>query len=592
MKVTVQPGLPPFLDDILTSCVGESERGLVLSRLRQPDALMTGPRLGAMKATRLSFANVLARHVIRDRWTIEREKFTCDAEGAGHAIYRIDAGGHPLTYIARTFRWDGIEKAGRRSDGANRDMFGAIFVGNPDAERIAQEFATFDLRDAPRMRTRSDVTGWTPANRSARYFDHVVDSLVEGRQPDPALLGSGTGYILRNGGYLGNGRQGSQSVGGLPDGHPFRHPFFGDLFGLCLVRQVSIDLVNAVAVARNPDAARLSPEIARYIGVGNSSGQGMCVALQRWPEWVATWLLVRELALAHAATRRIESTAVERLDTLLGRAGDYYGSIRLQCEDYVVPTTELASNLQTIRSWLPDAPGDATWRELADRVAATFDMETAEQVNSLLIELYPDFADAVAEYLPTGMRRDRDVAPEMTVCEARRLIRAGYSWALRYDMRPAKTRQHFWYHSSDNGEQRRGERILDPHEEFESFIDHIGLIQQLSCVLQTYPDRTTIGEVLMDRPDLYYGIARIQYLAGLPYAEFRDNLLHRDFIPAHLIRFFLSVLGMECTTPLSIRYVRGVFFQGMPLPGEIARGAVDDWRFPVPILGAHSEGVA
>jgi len=30
---------------------------------------------------------------------------------------------------------------------------------------------------------------------------------------------------------------------------------------------------------------------------------------------------------------------------------------------------------------------------------------------------------------------------------------------------------------------------------------------------------------------------------------------------------------------LSIRYVRGVFFQGMPLPAELIAGAEADWRF-------------
>ena len=62
---------------------------------------------------------------------------------------------------------------------------------------------------------------------------------------------------------------------------------------------------NAIAAARNPRAALLSPEIARSLGVGNSSGQGMCVALQRWPHWVSTWLTVKEAALAYAKSRPV-----------------------------------------------------------------------------------------------------------------------------------------------------------------------------------------------------------------------------------------------------------------------------------------------
>src|SRR4029077_16219608 len=98
------------------------------------------------------------------------------------------------------------------------------FLGTPDEARIAEEFAVFNLRDIARMRTRSDVTGWTPANRSVRYFDHVVDARVAGRQPDPSFLGSGTGYILRNGGYSGSGRPRPPPLGSLCAQHPLPHP--------------------------------------------------------------------------------------------------------------------------------------------------------------------------------------------------------------------------------------------------------------------------------------------------------------------------------------------------------------------------------
>jgi hypothetical protein len=117
-------------------------------------------------------------------------------------------------------------------------------------------------------------------------------------------------------------------------------------------------------------------------------------------------------------------------------------------------------------------------------------------------------------------------------------------------------------------------------------------MQHLSGVLATYDHKTPVAEVLVDRPDLFYGLARVQYLAKLPYAEIRDNLIHRDFVPAQLIRFFLSVLGMECTTPLSIRYVRGVFFQGVPLPAEIRKGMPEDWRFPVQPRMVEAESAA
>ncbi|UZF95555.1 hypothetical protein [Bosea sp. NBC_00550] len=567
--------LPAFLDEILARFVDGPAADEVISSMR-PASSLTASRLSAMKATRVSFASQLVHRMVNERWRITREHFACDAVGEGHGVYRIDANGFPLTYIVRCYPWDGVEKVGRRSDGAKRDLFGALFIGHPDQSRIDEELAVFDVKDVDLMRTRSDVTGWTPASRSARAFDYVVDSLKAGRQPDPAQIGGG--YILRNGGYQGNGRQGSLSVVGLHPDHPFRSPFFADLFGLCMIRQVSIDLVNGVAKAMNPAAAQLEQDVARFIGVGNSSGQGMCVALQRWPEWVASWLVVRELSLAYALTRPVDAPGRDAVARAMARSASYYAGADFQCEDYVTPPAVLSANLRKIVGWLA-TEAFGRWEDLAAKVAE-FDLETQEQVNSLVIGAYPEFADAAARYIPIGMVRDRDIAPEMTAGELKRMIQQDYAWALRIDMRRSGARQHFWYHSVDNGEQRRGERIIDPHEAFESFTDHIGLIQRLSVWAASVPDETTVAEMLVAEPDLHYAIARVQYLHGLPYAEIRDNLIDHAFLPAYLIRFFLAMLGIDGSNPLSIRYVRGVFFQGLPLPEDIEQGAGEHWRFP------------
>ena len=577
-----EPKLPSFLVGVVDRFMGPGGQARIAPWMRPADQCMTPAALSAMKSTRTSFARVLARHMIRDRWRVTPREFTCDAEGGGRAIYDIAIGPHRMTYIARIFRWDGVEKVGRRSDGAYRDMLGAVFTGTPDQQRIEEEFAMLDSRDAETMRTRGDVAGWTPANRSARFFDHVVDRLTAGQQPDPAVIGHGAGYLLRNGGYLGSGRYGTMSVEGFPPGHPLSHPFFGDLFGLLLVRQVSIDLVNAIAAARSARAVRLAPEIARYIGVGNSSGQGMCVALQRWPHWVATWMVVRELSLAYAKAQPVGPQAARML-ALLDRAIDYYRSVKVQNEALIVPHSVIVANLAKAADWVTEAARtgpEVLWGTLADRAAAALDPESAEQLNSLLIECHPDFADAAAEYLPLGASRARDVVPEMSVSALRGLLRDRYGWALRTDLTHSDSRKHFWYHSADHGEQRRGDRGIDPHEQFDSFIDHVGLIQRLAALLTAFDDTAPVAGLIAAHPDMAFAVSRVQYLADLPYAEIRGNLAAASFRPSDLIRFFLACLGIECGNPLSIRYVRGVFFQGMRLPEEIAAGTQDDWALP------------
>ncbi|MBM3573040.1 MAG: hypothetical protein FJX52_11920, partial [Alphaproteobacteria bacterium] len=79
---------------------------------------MTPAALSAIKSSRVSCARVLARHMIEQRWRIERIAYDCGADGLGRARYAVTMGRHRISYISRTFRWDGIEKIGRRSDGA------------------------------------------------------------------------------------------------------------------------------------------------------------------------------------------------------------------------------------------------------------------------------------------------------------------------------------------------------------------------------------------------------------------------------------------------------------------------------------------
>src|SRR3546814_2748352 len=120
-------------------------------------------------------------------------------------------------------------------------MFGALFVNIASDQRIERDFDTFDVKAEGEMRTDADVIGWTPANRSSRHFDAVVDALSRGEQPAPEL---GIGYLMRNGGFQSSGRNGTISYPGIPEEHPLAHPFFADIFAIYLVSLVSIDLVN------------------------------------------------------------------------------------------------------------------------------------------------------------------------------------------------------------------------------------------------------------------------------------------------------------------------------------------------------------
>jgi hypothetical protein len=182
--------------------------------------------------------------------------------------------------------------------------------------------------------------------------------------------------------------------------------------------------------------------------------------------------------------------------------------------------------------------------------------------------------------MPAGMLTLRHIDPRMTVDELKLIIESRYAWALSMELNASGARAYFWYKSEENGENRRGERGVDPGVENETFVDVAGMIQSLQERLQEVSGRSSIGEFLLAYPEYCNVVGRVQLAAAFPFTEIRANILDRDFMPMDGIRFLLTVMGLEASSPHSTRWVRGVFLQGAPTPKEIRSGAHPDWIFP------------
>src|SRR5207253_9694734 len=102
-------------------------------------------------------------------------------------------------------------------------------------------------------------------------IDYVVDSLVAGEQPDPKLLAT-VGYILRSRAFAGNGLFGIKPFDGLGPEHPLGRPYDVQILAAYMLREFVFDLVDGMAAARNPHAAKLDRRLKRYLGIRNSAG--------------------------------------------------------------------------------------------------------------------------------------------------------------------------------------------------------------------------------------------------------------------------------------------------------------------------------
>jgi hypothetical protein len=574
--------LPPEICTTLEAWLGNARAQSILASLRDPAEIMTPDALAAVKPSSLSIIHTLLRRMTANRWDISRRSIAVDEIGNGHAVYDLHAEGHDFSLIVRA-NWDGEEKPGRRMD-RSVDFFLSMVSGLADDALINRELAGLGI---PYFggRTDSKSFGWSAANRSQRSFQAVVDTLASGGMPDIDELTRNGGYILRNAGFYGNGRAGAANWLSIPSSaHPFSESYHMDLFLLYMWREIGLDFAEAIASRRAGKPCPLDPQLRRYLGVGNSSGLGMTCALVRWPQWVGTWCLMREIALAYALTHPCRESDETKLAEKVARAVQFYTETPGPAHGltaHPVIAADLAVVADKLEAWRHGDPASRDWRGFYESLLPAIGRDALEQVVSFLIDLHPDFVERLSALISGRMRRSRSVVPAMTLGTLKRLLMRDYRWALDIDMQSQDSTWHFWYHSEEAGEQRRGERHIDSHAEYETFVDVIRPVQACFAALNAASEDDNVGHFLLTRPDLAYIVSRIQFLEQEPYGEVRGNLIARSFAPIKLIRFLLSVFGFESGLPKSAAWVQGVLLQGAPTPDEIRAGRLRDWRMPL-----------
>lgn len=560
----------------------------------RPEEVVCAPlTMRAVKSTRLSFTNSLMRRMRNEGWRITLRLAEFDEAGAGLILYDIAAGAQDFTFIAWCEAGGEEDRLGRFFE-VEYDFYGSLREGcTPLAE--ARDEAARMRRNVWQGRTDNGCLGWTVANRSKRLFAEVVDTLADGRQPELSRIAAAGGYILRNAGWYGNGRHGSRSWLSLAPDHPFSAPYHVDLFALWMWRLVAAEAANRVAALQAPGkAVRLDAASEGYLGVGNSSGIGMVATLVRWPAWFASYNFVREAAIARAMVRAVpDAESIAQMEAMLARTIAFYDQQPESGVEGIESPAGLSRGLAHVVAELRlrrDAgQTDHLWRALADSAKSTGSAEVTEQFNALLIEAEAGFSDALETLLGPLMNTRRAVDPAVRTGEIRSLIADRYAWALDLDLTTAESRAYFWYKSEENGENRRGERAVDPGVERETFVDVAGQIQDLDRILAALPAQMPVADFLIGSPEFTGAVSRILLARHMPYSEIRTNILHRDFLPMDGIRFLLSTYGLQHSVPYSTRWVRGVFFQGAALRDADGRLLPESAIFPVFDLSAGQE---
>lgn len=552
--------------------------------LRPARTVMPVEALSATKAHRLSFARTLVRRMERERWAIDCSRFDIDDRGRGTIVYDIDANGYRLYFLIFSDDVPEENRTGRLSE-SRFDGMGVLCEGPLTDERIAKEYQ--EIRKRSRGRTDYRTIGWTLTSRSSRSFEAIVQGLAEGRQPSRQLLQSDAKYLFRNNGYYGNGRHGSRMWSSLPTDHPLGRPYHPEMFALYMWRHFGFDLAERLARRRSPGACQLDPAIKRYLGIGNATGQGMSTFVIKWPQWMHTWNLIRETAVATAITQRASPDERTRAGRLLARCRGHMAEGPAGDDGYFLPKDRLVADLDAILQRLNADPATANpatandWTAISSWAQGALSRESAEMLHAVLTEVYGPKIDPLDDGYRPGMALATDVIPQMSVGALAESLRRSYGWALRYDIGDPATTRYFFYRSEEQGEQRVGDRTLDAGSQFETFTAVVWAAHRLAADLAASSSRGSVAGFLLRHPEHRFFVERVQSFLDCPYAEPWTNVPGDDFTPVHAIRFVLATFGMETFTAHNHRWVQGTFFQGAPIASDLTGGAQDDWLYPM-----------
>ena len=550
------------------------------SALRPAARVMDLERLGSHFQSRLSFVRSSMRRMMNGQWRIQCTCFDLDAEGFGTAIYRIDtASAHYHCVIFSTYL-----PPEKRSDRVIADQWDVTFVlvaGDVDEQQLADLRRNVPLQEAGRFDSR--VLVLSRANRSLRNFERFLEALAEGCQPDPRQLAE-VGYLYRTTAVYGNGKFGIADFSCLQGTADFTQPFSAQMFTVYLLRHFSIEQIEHMARARNPQrAVGLDPALQRYLGVGNSTGLGMAPFLINHPQLVNQWLWARETALAQVVVQAADLPHAQRFQALLLRARRHLQQTSTEDQRQSGIDQQTLADLEQLAEWFAGQSVNAgLWSRLQAWAEVNVGPSCQELLVSLLLELYPEQVDPLAEQMSVneGFRLNAEM-PLDELCD---LIETKYRWALDYDLSDAEANHFFWYRSAEKEEPRLGERAMEPGAEKEMQLGIAHNIQRCHRALLAYREqhpRQLTAHFLLALPQFKGTVCRLQGMARCAFGEIRANLMDRSMLPIHLLRCKLAFFGAGKFDPKSSRWVRITLFQGAPLVSEIGQPFPDDWNFAV-----------
>ena len=548
-------------------------------KLRDPKEIMKLSRLGSFHQSKLSFLRSFLSEF--KNWEFKRDLFNLDEKGFGESVYSFKKKDRVYSLVCFANRISDEERSDRVI-ATKWDAAFTLYDGIPSKDDIKRLKNEVPKQEIGRL-SYKELT-LSRANKSVRVFNHVVENLSKGQQPDLDLL-SKVGYLYRTTAVYGSGKFGLADRFRIKDREEINGPFRLEMMLVYLVRQFTFDQVNHVAYYKDPkNAVKLEENICKNLGIGNSTGLGMAPFIVNHPTLLNNWIMSRELALQKI--RQIKKVDIRDSKLFLECVKNSLTNITSWNTESSYQQFKIKSLLKDVQNFLDyiinqfdfqvDYPFDKIYKWLEKESCD----ECVEYIVSIMMEPYNEITEPLVKLMSSDEEKYFDIPTDKTVEELRIIIEKEYSNILKINFEKKENNQNFWFISKNKEEPRIADRYKEFGSELEQPLAIARDIKKLYHKLIISKNSLSIAKFLSNNSDLRHVVRRAFIKEKFPYSEIQDNTISKNTIPIDMLRLKLSFFGALKFDPRSDKWLRICMFQGAPLPHNL-KNYDEQWVYKV-----------
>tara|TARA_A100001011_G_C14312565_1_gene846369 strand:+ start:666 stop:2321 length:1656 start_codon:yes stop_codon:yes gene_type:complete len=540
----------------------------MIIQLRDPNTIMKLSRLGSFHQSKLSFLRSFLNE-FKD-WEYKRDSFDLDEFGHGTATYSFKKKDRVYSLVCFANKIDNKERSDRVI-ATKWDAAFTLYDGSPSKKDIKRLKNEVPKQEVGRL-SYKELT-LSRANKSVRVFDHVVESLSNGHQPDLNLLEK-VGYLYRTTAVYGSGKFGLADRFRIKNRKEINGPFRLEMMLVYLVRQFTFDQVNHVAKSKKPKTAvELDYKICRNLGIGNSTGLGMAPFIVNHPTLLNNWILSREVALKKIREiKRSKPDEIKIFKECLKKSIKNITSWNSESKYQQKKINFLLKDVQKFLKFI-ETQFNFEVNYPFNEIYLWVEKKTCEECIEYIVSMMLEPFDYIVKPLTSKMSSEEDkyftIPTHRKVGELIDIIKTRYSSILKIDFERKENNKHFWFISKNKEEPRYADRFKENGSDLEQPLAIARDIRKLYDQLLAYNEGLTIDKFLIYNNNLRHIVRRAFIIEKFPYSEIQDNTIGEKVIPIDMLRLKLSFFGALKFDPKSDKWLRICMFQGAPLPNEL-----------------------